>query len=285
MKHLWILLLAPAVAFAAPTVDFDQGVDVAPVLTPAEGEAPAVPEPDAEMVATSRTERDCQAVEVGSDVNESARVFLRSTRYERRCYPTGDPRGGQSCRDEFAGSTSWSGSVTFVGRSDMFPWEKDIVDVCLDGYWIDVYKINTTHKYDLQHDGGSDRIYLHAKQKIASWPDKHGLEIASWGAKDGGMGVVFSDKWTSYYAGEKVRIEYKVRRHREGWFDDTLHEGTAEFDAAQTYALDFKDKFKNGKEYYVEWSFQRLGAVSTDRKMKRGDGPKAVFGASLLGRL
>ena len=172
-------------------------------------------------------------------------------------------------------------------RQSLFPWEKEIFEVCLEGSWLNLYSVRTAHEYKANRSGGD--YVLNAGARKAMEPDAGGIAASAPAARDKAVAVVFKDRWASYYAGEKVKIKASLKREVEGWFDPTLKEVEVVFDAAEgytidfnAYAKDFSEALKPGKKYYVEWGFSRHGKVSKDTYMKVGDGPTGVYSPALM---
>jgi hypothetical protein len=40
------------------------------------------------------------------------------------------------------------------------------------------------------------------------------------------------------------------------------------------------DKLKTGKKYYVKWSFKRVGKISTEKQVDRGETTRVVYSPS-----
>lgn len=280
-----VAAVSVAAAHAAPSVDFDKGVDAKAFLSAAKT---AAKEDKTDLKAAankSRAERDCARFTFtpeGPTVSDS--VWLRSTEYEEQCHQTGDPRhgGGRQCHEVPRWTHRERVQLELRNRQDLFPWENEIFEVCLEGRWLDLRSIRVAHDYR----GTSSAGYytLNAGARKAMDPDRNGIAAGAPAAQSKAVVVEFKDRWASYYAGEKVMIKAALRREVEGWFDPTLKEVELEFDAADAYSIDFNayakdfsEALKPGKKYYVEWGFSRLGKVSKSTYMKVGDGPAGVY--------
>ena len=67
------------------------------------------------------------------------------------------------------------------------------------------------------------------------------------------------------------------------WFDPTIAEGTFSAASADSYVVDLsKNKFENGKSYYVEYSIRRVGKVSKDSFTKTLETGKVAHAAMSL---
>lgn len=287
------LLLAAAVALVSGATaqaqtlahpEFDQGIDARGAL---EGLRHRRPGPDELWAQPNyyRSERDCALISFRTtDPLVSPRVTLESREYQERCYPSG-PNGERHCREEWVWTERRHVRVEIVGRGEMLPWEEDAFEVCLDGRWLNARVYDASHEYDLVERG--DTIIARAGRKVPALPDPVGIISESF-TYDGALGnfvLKLRDRWASYYAGETTAVKVKLRRHRQGWFDDTLLEKELSFPAAESYAISFADyanelnpKPQNGKKYYVEWRFKRAGKVSKDKWQKAWESDKAVFG-------
>lgn len=279
------VLAAVNTASAAPTVDFDKGVDAKAFLSQAKKEAKGDKTELKGAGVKYRAERDCARFTFSPDGPETSEaVWLRSTEYWEECHQTGDPRhgGGRFCREVPRYTHRERVQLEVRNRQKLFPWEKETFEVCLEGSWLNLYSIRTAHDYKASRSGGD--YVLNAGARKAMDPDVNGIEAAAPVAQDKAVAVAFKDRWASYYTGEKVKIKASLKREVEGWFDPTLKEVEVEFDAAEAYTLDFNayvkdfsEALKPGKKYYVEWGFSRIGKVSKPTYMKVGDGPTGVY--------
>lgn len=279
------VLAAVNTAYAAPSVDFDKGVDAKAFLSAAKKEAKADKTDVQGAGLKYRAERDCVRFSFSPDGPErSESVWLRSTEYYEECHQTGDPRhgGGRYCREVPRYTHRERVQLELRNRQELFPWEKEVFEVCLEGSWLNLYSIRTAHEYKANRSGGD--YVLNAGARKAMDPDAAGLLASAPVAIGKAVAVTFTDRWASYYTGETVKIKASLKREVEGWFDPTLKEVEVEFDAAEAYTLDFNayvkdfsEALKPGKKYYVEWGFSRHGKVSKPTHMKAGDGPTGVY--------
>jgi len=264
------LALALAASLAAPAfaadVNFDQGVDVPGILQQAKKAAKAdAVVVDAQYIGGRRTVADCVTVSFGANDEAVSPTFtLRSVEYVEECYQTGDPRngGGRQCYERVGNTYHERASVAIQDRLPLLPWERDTFRVCLDGPWLSLGAIETAYDYRRISGGNYNGAYIVAPgRKIAQRPDPVGVL----GELDSSMKLTLKDKWTSYYAGESIEIKYALKKHVENWFDPVIAEGTVSSAVAESYLVDLsKNKFENGKSYYVEYSIRRIGKVSKD---------------------
>lgn len=274
----------------APALDFDgAAVNVGDVLAHAKTAAKeASEEEDGDvkgMKVKYRAERDCVRFVFnpgGGTVSEP--VWLRSTEYREECdyYRDRDGRTRRYCREVPRWTYRERVQVEVTEREDLFPWEKEAFGVCLEGAWLSIYEIQAAHKYKARRTGGY--FTLTAGERKPMDPDSSGLSATAPGNTGTGLDIVFRDRWAKYYEGEQVVIKFKLRKQVDGWFDSTLLEGEASFAVSNEYVVDFakyEPDLKAGKKYYVEWGFKRVGEISTDEYVKKGDTGTTVYKPSL----
>lgn len=288
MKLVALLIIAVPAFAETPVVDFDQGVDAAAVVQEAKKnavEAEGVEAADAAKVAY-RAERDCVTFVFEPDgPTTSEAVWLRSTEYWERCGTYGNPPT-RYCREEPRWTHREKVWVTLQDRKELYPWEREAFDVCLEGNWLSAHIIQAAHKYTGDRLGG--HYTLIAGERIPMRPDKGGIQVSGLRSTGVSMAVGFTDKWASYYAGEQVLIKAVLKREIKNWFDPTLIKKEFTMSAGDNYAVDFdafvadfSEKMKAGKKYYVKWGFSRIGKISTDKYIKRGDSNTAVYAPRL----
>jgi len=275
------LLSAPAVAS-----DFDAAAsDIKGVVSTAKENAKSDKQEIKPIQAQYRAERDCVNFRFkpeGPNVSEA--VWLRSTEYREECYYSGDPRrggGGRVCHEVPGWTHRERVQITLEGRQKLFPWEDEIFEVCLEGNWLSAYALRVSHKYEAHRTGGD--YTMTASERIPGSHDKNGLS-ARVVFPAGGVKAVFTDKWSSYYEGEKILVKAKLRREISNWPDSTIGEKEMTFSTAGSYEIDFSElagKLSGGKPYYVEYGFKRIGKVSKEQYLKTGDSPSAVYRQSL----
>ncbi|MDE2143159.1 MAG: hypothetical protein KGJ84_12185, partial [Elusimicrobia bacterium] len=204
----------------------------------------------------------------------SDRVWLRSQEWVTECQPVGDPRhgGGQTCWDRPGMSWSQGVQVTLQNRPALLPWERDSFRVCLQGPWVYTDTIEAAYDYknvSSGRDGGD--IVLAAGRRTPESPDPVGV-LADLGAQ---LKLNFTDKWASYYAGEKIVLKVELKKVVKFWPDATLLDKEVTLPVAASYAVDlnqfagsFSSKPEAGKQYYVKYSIKRVGSVSNDHDTK-----------------
>ncbi len=274
MTHLTLTLalaasLAAPVLAETPAVNFDQGIDAVAILAQAKTGAKAdASEPkvvEAMYPGGRRTLPDCVTVSFGANDPAASPTFsLNSQEWVEECYQTGDPRngGGRQCYERPGMSYHELASVTIRDRQALLPWERDTFRVCLDGPWLSINGLETAYDYTLVSGGSYNGAYILAPgRKVAQRPDPVGVL----GDLDSSMKLTLKDKWAAYYPGESIEIKYTLKKDVPNWFDPTIAEGTLSAAVAESYSVDLsKNKFENGKSYYVEYSIRRVGKVSKD---------------------
>lgn len=273
MPSLLALILSLSVpVLAAPSADFDAGVDSSAVLKAAKESA----KKDATVVATyypggRRTVPDCVEFSFAPNDNPvSESVYLRSMEYIEECRPVGDPRngGGQQCWERPGYSYSQRVQVTIRDRQPLLPWERDTFRVCLDGPWLYTDVLEAAYDYKLVSAGADNgNIIVAPTRKIAMRPDPVGV-LAD---LSGQFVLSFKDKWASYYQGETIVLKVKLRKEVKFWPDYTILEKEVALPVAEAYNLDlskflaeFSEKPSVGTNYYVQYSIKRVGKVSRD---------------------
>ena len=116
------------------------------------------------------------------------------------------------------------------------------------------------------------------------------MEAFAFDSPSKGFELALKDRWASYYAGGSIVLSLTLKRERAGWFDDTLLEKELSLPAAESYRVRFSDfasefskPLEPGKNYYVQWKFKRVGAVSRPTWQKQKETATAAFpGAEFL---
>jgi len=298
-----ILIAAVLLGFAAAAkaeINFDQGVDVKAAIEQASEKSADLPVAD-RYIGHSRYTRDCVRFGFGpSDTEQlSEKVWLRSqeyiedchTNYVQQCHTVTGANGQpqQVCNTvpqthcwERPGQ-SWREAVQVkVEARKLFPWERDSFEVCLEGPWSRLYVNQAAYKYSVSKTGNYDTLYtLTPGKKVAMDPDKNGLEAVEFSLENGKYTFKVNDKWAKEYAGEKVAIKVDLYRQISFWPDSYKGEKEFVFDAAGGYVMTFTEKdlqkavaddnYRGPKKFYLKWGFKRLGAISTDDFVKKGE--------------
>ncbi|HBL16890.1 MAG: hypothetical protein A2X36_01865 [Elusimicrobia bacterium GWA2_69_24] len=286
MKYGLLLLavLVAPVRAELPAFDFDQmNLDVPAVVADAKEAAAA--DKDSAQVAPLywHATRDCVTFSFdpeGPTLSEA--VWLQSTEYRQECHWVGgtpQQGGHQQCYEVPSWTYRERVQVQVQDREKLFPWEREIFDVCLEGRWLNAYAVRAAHKYTLRQNG--DVLIFAAGTRVPMDPDKNGIRAQAPVNRGKEFAAEFQDKWAAEYKGEQTVLHAALWEDVEGWFDNNVFEGDFTFSAAEKYAIDFAKaapgKLKAGKKYYVKWSFKRVGKISKPTEMKVGETPGTVY--------
>ena len=291
-------ILAAAVSFgllsaADAQVNFDQGVSIDSFVSQAANPELAAPAP---RLARTYTSRDCARFSFGPGDNEmlSERVWLRSQEYVTECHTVMQPgpNGGtvpvQTCYERPGMVWSQAGQIKILPRK-LFAWERETFELCLEGPWMDLFVHEAGYKYSVRRVGSYDALFeLSPKNKIAMRSDENGLDFGAFSYAGGKYTFKVSDKWAKEYAGEKVSIKVDLFRNHANWFDGYRGSKEFTFDAAGGYEMSFSEEDlempelpdgvsgghdRGVKKYYLKWGFKRLGSISKDNFVKKGETP------------
>ena len=303
MKKLLALAVFFSLASAVSAeVNFDQGADLNQIIS----ESSEIETPSADNNKyIGHYSRDCARFTFGpSEVEQlSQKVYLRSVEYMEQCYITyvqqchtvtvnGQPQ--QQCHQvpiqnchQVPGQTWHSTAQVSVKQRMLFPWEKESFEACLEGPWMRIYKLNVSYKYSVKETGGYDTLFeLTPQARIPADPDEAGLSVGSFSYDKGTKKYTFkvNDKWAKEYAGEKVEIKIELKKSITGWFDSSKGEKTFSFTAAPFYEMTFAEgdlakpqpadsrlEDRASKGMYLKWGFKRIGKISTDKYVNRGE--------------
>jgi len=273
-------------------VNFDQGVDINDVISQAHNSNLALPLPAAGRGYYSR---DCARFSFGASDTElvSEKVWLRSTEYVTECHtsmqpgPNGTIIPVQNCYDRPGMTWSQAGQIKISPRS-LFPWERENFEICLNGPWMDLYVNAAGYKYSAKREGNYDTLFvLTPLHKIAMKADENGLNFGAFSYADGKYTFTVNDKWAKEYAGEKVSIKVELYKDNPNWFNGYKGFKEFTFNVAEGYTMVFAaseleqpqapdtsfNDFRGSKKFYVKWGFKRVGAISKDNFVKKGETP------------
>jgi hypothetical protein len=176
-----------------------------------------------------------------------------------------------------------------IAPRQLYPWETESFSVCMEGPGMDFRTDKSPYSYGVDRNGMYDLTYnLTPKYRVATPPDSDGMSYTGFSHKDGKFTLTVADKWAGIYAGEQVAI--KVELMKDGWwfFNSNKGEKTFTLNAAGSYEVTFaENELTKTKEYmddgdtkggptkfYVKWGFRRLGRVSTDAYVGKGETAK-----------
>ncbi|MEF3280424.1 MAG: hypothetical protein K6357_05595 [Elusimicrobiota bacterium] len=132
---------------------------------------------------------------------------------------------------------------------------------------------------------------LSPEYKIPTKPDPEGINYTEFSYDKETKKYTFklNDKWANEYAGEKVAIKIELMKSVANWFDSSMGEKEFIFDVSNSYEIVFgekdlvkpqtdneatrNEKLFETKGYYLKWGFKRIGSISTDKFIKKGDTP------------
>ncbi len=262
-------------------VDFDQGIDISAIFKTVEVAARrdrTVVRP--EVSTSRRNERDCVNFTFRpDDPLKSEAVWLRSTEWVEDC--TYDPRGGRRCHERPGFTYRERVQITLQSRGEMFPWEYDSFDVCLDGPYLDIYERVTSHDFSIVRGGRRNGdITLAPGAKTPMRPDPNGIYSKN---LTNSLTLTLGDRWASYYQGANVELKLTLKRYHKNWFDGTVITKEITLPTAESYEINFLDfvaasKLKAGKKYYVKIEFKRTNtSISTDKRVKSGETGKVHY--------
>ena len=245
----------------------------------------------------SRYTEDCSRFIFGVDDNEimSEKARLYSDEYIEECryVPVADPGGVinmvRRCHERRG--QSWSRTVQLnIKPRILFPWEKETFNVCLKGPHMDIYFIDTAYKYHFRKITDHETLFeLTPEYKKAKDPDLNGIQFIDfkYDERSERYTLKVEDIWAKEYAGEKIFFKIELRRDIPYWFDASKGEKEITFDTNGEYEISFfeneliKGRFdkdiqllKGPKKFFLKWGFKRIGKISTDKFMKKGETPR-----------
>ncbi|MCG2711209.1 MAG: hypothetical protein L6420_03510 [Elusimicrobia bacterium] len=305
-KALALLLCFAFTGFAgAEIVNFDQGIDTKEIIHHYydgynDYYTPNVPMP----MGHSRYVRDCVRFSFGPSDNDilSEKVRLHSTEYVEHCFTIMQPNGPDHITGpvthcyEVPGQSWRKGAQISIKARKLFPWEKENFEVCLEGPWMRLYTNNTAYEYNINRIGHYDVLFeLTPEYKKPMNPDLNGVQLVDFKYNEATQEYTLKvkDIWAKEYTGEKIM--FKVELYKDGWwfFNSYLGKKEITFDSADTYEITFAENaletsvdegieadfkgieiIRGAKKYYAKWGFKRIGSISKDKFMKKGETPK-----------
>ncbi|OGR51691.1 MAG: hypothetical protein A2049_10335 [Elusimicrobia bacterium GWA2_62_23] len=221
------------------------------------------------MIVSYGYSSDCKMVYFGSEGSGSGQssgvLRLESVYKEKDC-----PSGGDllNCQ-ELEGQRLRADVEVRMAPRELYPWESESVDVCLQGKELMVKPWNVSYEYTVSKTNENWlAVYTFSPTaRKASHPDPKGLTSEGYHKTGAGYSAVFKDKWGREYSGEKVEVQ--VQLWRKGSLlrpAKMVGRVGAKFEAAGEYQLDFTSADISGapdaKGYYLSWGFRRLGGIS-----------------------
>lgn len=299
-KVVAMLVCFGCAAPAAAEVNFDQGVSVQSAIEQAVTSDAGIPAVS-RYIGHSRYTRDCARFTFGQSDTDmiSEKVWLQSTEFVEECFnhpgggayipgaggapghyvPAGP--GGQTCYERPGQTWRESAQVKVLARK-LLAWERDVVEVCMEGPWTNLYVTEGAYKYTVKRTGNG--YELAPQHKVAMQPDLNGVNMLEFSYAGGKYSFTLSDKWGGEYAGEKLAVNVELFKDNPNWFDSKKGEKEFVFDAAGGYAMSFTEAELNtskasgrdedvrgARKFYLKWGFKRLGAISRDDFMEKGE--------------
>ncbi len=200
----------------------------------------------------------------------------------------GGQQGQWHCRERIGQVFRATAQVNLAPRQ-LFPWESESFAVCMEGQRVDFETRNSPYSYSVDRQGLFDLTFnLTPNYRRPTPPDASGLNLSSFAFRDGKFVMAIGDRWAAEYAGEKVEIQVELMKDGFLFFNSSKGKKTFTLDTAASYELAFnegdlvKDKdfvddsgdMRGPKKFYVKWGFRRIGSISTNDYMKKGDTDK-----------
>lgn len=173
-----------------------------------------------------------------------------------------------------------------VAPRQLFPWERESFSVCMEADRVELEQRSTPYSYSVAREGLFDVTFnLSPLYRSPSAPDPAGLYETGWNFRDGKFVLNVGDRWAQYYPGEKVAIKVELIKDGFLFFNSSQGEKEFTFDVGSAYELAFAEgdlektaafvdtssDYRGPKKYFVKWGFRRLGSVSTQEYVKKGD--------------
>ncbi|OGS01937.1 MAG: hypothetical protein A3G41_08975 [Elusimicrobia bacterium RIFCSPLOWO2_12_FULL_59_9] len=226
-----------------------------------------------------RYSRDCVTFTFLPEDTRSEAVWLRSEEWAEQC--DYDPNRGRYCREVPRFTYREKVQIFIDDRKTPLPWEEESFRVCLEGPWVDLYEEEAAYEYSLNRGNSRNGIFHIAPgKKVAMSPDFNGLKLEYFGMDDDkkNFKMVFHDKWARHYdeAGDATEIWIDLRHVLSGRTDPTVFETRVRLSTTKDrfeirfaeLPVEFKEALKPGDKYHVDWSFKRLGKLSSDKEQK-----------------
>ncbi len=271
-------------------VDFDRGADLRDFVSRASGLELV---PAAQALDRNSYSRDCARFSFGPSDKDvlGDRVWLKSVESVTECHtvmhpgPNGTQVPEQQCYERPGMSWNQAGQIKILARK-LWPWERESFEICLSGPWMELYEYAAGYKYSLRREGNYDTVFeLTPHEKIAMHPDEDGLSAGEFSYADGKYSFKVNDKWAKEYAGEKVAVKVDLYQDKPYWFDGFKGSKEFVFDAAEGYTMTFagadldtskavfEPETRGSKKFYLKWGFKRVGVISKDDFIKKGETP------------
>jgi len=200
----------------------------------------------------------------------------------------GNQQGTWYCHER-AGQTFRSTAQMNVPARQMYPWESESFEVCQEADRQSFDTKRSPYRYSVDRNGMYDVTYnLTPTYRTPTAPDSNGLNLTGFAFRDGKFVLNVSDRWASEYAGEKVMVKVELIKDGFLFFNSSQGEKEFTFDTAGSYELAFAEgdltktaayvdtssDLRGPKKFFVKWGFSRIGSVSNNDYVKKGDTDK-----------
>lgn len=267
-------------AGAARAIDFDRGADIGEVIRQANALQinPAV----------TYYRNTCKTITLAAQENAAA-IDLVSVQYADQAEEIPSDQGGPAfvmVPHETGRFTTRVSIERFA--AGLYPWEKESFSVCALGSDVNFKVISGASQYKRVaaitplDDSSQSAVYeLSAIKKMPMNPDPLGIIVSEFASGGGVLSFTASDKWSAYYAGEKVvftaRVFEKVTIEPDAQASDQtpigyrrqISQTQLELFVAPGYRLAFPiEHIPVGPDYGVSVSFSRIGSISTPEEVE-----------------
>ncbi len=273
-KVLAIVLCLGFTSYAAAEIDFDRAVDVQEAIESSSEYSFDIP--DVKSGYSWYTEQYHNYL-ITAASNEIGHTFEKinffSQEYIQECYTDYIGDTGTHCSDTPGRSWRLTGQLIIKPQLKLYPWEREHFRMSIHGPRLSLQLVDTVYKYSIERvEGGGETIFtLTPKSREVGKPDMYGIGIAnfSYNKEDEKYVLKFGDTWAKEYAGEKVMIKAELWKDAFLWPDSVKETKRVEFEVSDNYEISFDT---NGiSKAYFKWGFQRLGKISTEYYIDRGE--------------
>ncbi len=282
MKKIMVFILCFGFAgYSVAETDFDQGLNVNDIIKSVPKKAHKVP-PIVPFGGSDSYTEDCARFHFHpSDALLSKKVNLRSEEHSQDCYivnepgPNGTTIPMEICDDTYG--TVWSKSVQMeILDRELFPWEDESFNICLNGPGLTMHFTQVSYKYDVKQTEQDGKVFfvLTPKEKKVLRPDKKGIQLVDlkYNQGSGEYVLTLKDIWSKEYAGERVLLKADLYHDKPLWGDSYEGAGEVTLNVAGEYEVVISaDELKKA---YVKWGFKRIGKISIVEFIDKGETPR-----------
>ncbi|OGR98477.1 MAG: hypothetical protein A2016_11605 [Elusimicrobia bacterium GWF2_62_30] len=200
----------------------------------------------------------------------------------------GGKPGQWVCRERIGQTFRTTAQVNLAARQ-LYPWENESFSVCMEGPRVDFRTGASPYSYGVDQVGLYDVTFnLTPNYRVPTPPDSDGMSYTAFTYKDGKFILNVSDRWATEYAGEQVAIKVELIKDGFLFFNSSKGEKTFTLNVAGNYELAFAESdltknkdfvddsgdLKGAKKFFVKWGFRRIGRISTQDYIGKGDTSK-----------